>query len=204
MPKGCHYGRTQTRPYTSEYQRIPAKLFCNLLDAPVGNYSINSDQLSDEHKAFKLIETERWPRIAVFTIKGKEHLIPLQLDNRSASNKLYLVCPYCQHQRQHLYAVKNAYSCRKCLGLHYASQSERHKERLMRKIRNKRKKLWGADWPDVNNMFENSMYWAKPKCLHWKTFYKAQEELKQLERQYWPMIDLHFNSMFGKQFSHLL
>lgn len=203
MPKGCHYGRTQTRPYTSEYQRIPAKLFCNLLDAPVGNYSINSDQLSDEHKAFKLIETERWSRIAVFTIKGKEHPIPLQLDNRSASNKLYLVCPYCRHQRQHLYAVKNAYSCRKCLGLHYASQSERPMERLARRIRKQRATLWGYDWPDRYNLLESCEWWPKPKWMRYDKFSVKRMAIIKLERKYWVLAAAQIDSMFGKEFSHL-
>ena len=73
-------------------------------------------------------------------------------------------------KRQHLYAVKNAYACRECLGLHYASQSERPQERLMRRIRKLRKELWGYDWPDVNNMFEQVDYWPKPKWMRWKTF----------------------------------
>jgi len=29
----------------------------------------------------------------------------------------------------------------------------------MRRIRKLRKELWGYDWPDVNNMFEQVSYW---------------------------------------------
>ena len=72
----------------------------------------------------------------------------------------------------------------------------------MRKIRNKRKSLWGTDWPEVNNMFAHSQYWTKPKGIHWKTFDKAKEETYQLKLQYWPMVELHFQAQFGGLISH--
>lgn len=197
MPKGFHYGRTRKRPYTSEYIRIQASIFKPLLKAKLGRYSISSNSLSDQHKKFELIEVVSGIKVAQFIIEQRKLQVGLVQDNCSASNKLYITCPCCQAKRQHLYAVKNAYACRECLGLHYASQAERPRDRLMRKIRSKRKSIWGGDWPDVNNMFENTKYWPKPKGLHWKTFVKAKEELDQLELQYWPMVDLHFQAQFG-------
>ena len=125
----------------------------------------------------------------VFTINEKPHQIALKLDNRSASNKLYITCPYCQKQRQSLYAIKYAYGCRQCIGLHYASQSERPQERLMRRIRKLRKELWGYDWPDVNNMFEQVIYWPKPKWMRWKTFEQRRNKIIELEKRYWPFVD---------------
>jgi hypothetical protein len=197
MPRGFHYSRNRTRAYTSEYHRINAKLFKPLLISKLGGYTINNDVLSLEHKKLQLSESESGIRIATFTINDKPHQIALKLDNRSASNKLYITCPYCQKQRQHLYAVKFAYACRECLKLHYATQAERPRDRLMRKIRKKRISIWGANWPEVRNMFAHPCYWTKPKSLHWKTFWKARDELYQLERQYWPMVELHFQSQFG-------
>ena len=197
MPKGSHYGRTKTRAYTVEYQRIYASTFKPLLTKPLGDYSLNSQSLNDDHRKLVLKENSNGVRYVIFTINNKPHQIALKLDSRSASNKLYITCPYCQKQRQHLYAVKNAYACRDCLGLHYATQAERPRDRLMRKIRKKRKSIWGADWPEVNNLFAHSQYWSKPKGTHWKTFLKAKDELYQLERNYWPMVELHFESQFG-------
>jgi hypothetical protein len=107
----------------------------------LGNYSITSQYLSDEHRKIKLSENKNGVRYVTFTINNKPHHIALKLDNRSASNKLYITCPYCQKQRQSLYAIKYAYACRQCIGLHYASQSERPQERLMRRIRKLRKEL---------------------------------------------------------------
>ena len=200
MPKGHHYGITQTRAYTGEYHRISANTFKNLLTVPLGNYSLNTEFLSNEHQKFKLTALECGVRLMTFTINDKPHKITLKHDNRSASNKLYITCPYCQKQRQSLYAIKYAYGCRQCIGLHYASQSERPNERLMRRIRKLRKELWGFDWPDVNNMFENIYYWPKPKWMRWKKFEQKRNKITELEKKYWPMVDVQMKAMFGNSF----
>jgi hypothetical protein len=200
MPKGHHYGRTQTRAYTSEYHRIHANVFKSLLTKPLGSYSLNSDYLSNEHQKFKLTSLECGARLMTFTINGKPHKIALIINKRSASNKLYIICPYCHRQRQSLYAVKYAYGCRQCIGLHYASQSERPNERLMRCIRKLRKELWGYDWPDVNNMFEQVYYWPKPKWMRWKTFEQKRNRITELENQYWPMAISQMKNIFGEQY----
>jgi hypothetical protein len=200
MPKGHHYGRTQVRAYTGEYHRIYANVFKSLLTEPLGSYSINADHLNNDHKKLTLIENENGVRYITFSINDKPHKIALKLDNSSASNKLYITCPYCQKQRQSLYAIKYAYACRQCIGLHYASQSERPNERLMRRIRKLRKELWGYDWPDVNNMFENIYYWPKPKWIRWKTFEQKRNNITELEKKYWPMADIQMKTMFGDHF----
>jgi hypothetical protein len=200
MPKGHHYGRTQTRAYTGEYHRISAKTFKNLLTVPLGNYSLNADFLSNAHQKFKLTTLECGVRLMTFTINDKPHKIALKRDNRSASNKLYITCPYCHKQRQSLYAIKYAYGCRQCIGLHYACQSERPNERLLKRIRKLRKELWGFDWPDINNMFENIYYWPKPKWMRWKKFEQKRNKITELEKKYWPMADAQMKAMFGDHF----
>jgi hypothetical protein len=200
MPRGHHYGRAQKRAYTTEYHRIHAKVFKQLLTMPFGSYSINAGHLSNDHQKFTLKENINGVRYMTFTIDDKPHKIALKHDNRSASNKLYITCPYCQKQRQHLYAIKNAYVCRQCIGLHYASQSERPNERLMRCIRKLRKELWGYDWPDVDNMFEQVYYWPKPKWMRWKTFEQKRNRITNLENQYWPMAISQMKNIFGKQY----
>ena len=169
----------------------------NTQKGKLGQYTINSDNLSEQHKQFELIELANNIKVAQFIINKRKLQIALVQDDSSASNKLYITCPCCQTKRQHLYTVKNAYACRECLGLHYATQAERPRDRLMRKIRKKRKSIWGADWPEVNNMFAHPQHWPKPKGLHWKTFFKAKDELYQLESKYWPMVELHFQAQFG-------
>ena len=200
MPKGHHYGRTQSRTYTGEYHRINASVFKSLLTKPLGSYSINAEHLSHDHKKLTLKENKNAVRYVSFIINDKPHLIALKLDNRSISNKLYITCPYCQKQRQSLYAIKYAYACRQCIGLHYATQSERPQERLMRRIRKLRKELWGYDWPEVNNMFEQVVYWPKPKWMRWKSFEHKRNKITELEKQYWPMAINKMKTSFGNNF----
>ena len=200
MPKGQHYGRTQTRAYTTEYHRVSAKVFKSLINAPLGDYELESEFVTREHKKLKLIELDNGLRLMTFIINSKRHQIALKLDNRSASNKLYITCPYCQKQRQHLYIIKTAYACRECLGLHYACQSQRPNDRLMRKIRKLRIELWGYDWPDVYNMFEKVIFWPKPKWMRWKTFNQKRDRIIELENQYWPMAVSQLRTTFGENF----
>jgi hypothetical protein len=200
MPKGHHYGRTQTRAYTSEYHRIHANVFKPLLTRGLGCYSFDSEFFGEQHSKMKLTETKSGIRIVTFLINDRAHKMALMLDHRSASAKLYITCPYCQRQRQHLYALKYAYSCRQCIGLHYASQSERPQERLMRRIRKLRKGLWGADWPDVNNMFEEVAHWPKPKWMRWQLFEKKRNEITKLEHKYWPMFVTQMKTTFDSHF----
>ena len=97
MPRGHHYGRTQTRAYTGEYHSINASVFKSLLTTPLGSYSINAEYLSDNHCKLVLKENENGDRYITFIINDKAHKIALKLDNSSASNKLYITCPYCQN-----------------------------------------------------------------------------------------------------------
>jgi len=200
MAKGHHYGRTQTRGYTTEHYRVSAKVFKSLITAPIGDYCLNGDFLSAEHQKLKLTELSNGVRLMTFIINSKPHQIALKLDNSSASNKLYITCPYCQSKRQHLYVIKAAYVCRECLNLHYASQSERPQERLARRIRKLRKELWGFDWPEINNMFQNIEHWPKPKWIRWKTFNQKMNKIAILEKQYWPMAITQMKTTLGDHF----
>jgi len=185
MPRGFHMGRTQSRHYTCEYHRIHALWFKKMLTAPLGKYSIPFEQLSKEHQVFKLIETKHWGRIAEFNIKDQKIPIPLKIDTRSASNKLFLICPYCRQQRQHLYAVTNTYGCRKCLDLQYACQSERPAERLARRIRKLRRVIWGDEPFDTVSLFDKCEWYPKPKWMRWDKFNRERDKIIDLENRYW-------------------
>jgi hypothetical protein len=197
MPKGFHASHNQTRSYTDSYQRLSAKSFKKLLDAKLGNYTFEGIKQSKEHCQFELIAADEWPRAMIFTINNKKIPVPLQTDNRSASNKLYLVCPYCVKQRQYLYASKSSYICRECLKIHYRCQSESKIDRLARRIRKERAQIWGYDWPDRYNLMECSMWWPKPKGLHNDKFDKAKTELYKLEQEYDHLSNIKLARMFG-------
>lgn len=183
--------RTQSRPYTNEYHRINAKMFKSLLTMPRGNYSFNAEHLTNDHCKFELKESESCERVIIFNIDNKPHKIKLSVDKRSASTKLYLNCPYCKKNRESLYAIKTAYACRKCIGLHYQSQSERPKDRLLRSIRKKRQSLWG-NRPNVYNM---TRQFERPKHMKREVFYAKKYEIIKLEQVYCGAVQVKIERM---------
>lgn len=199
----CFYNIHQKRVYTGQYYRIYAKYFKELLSATVDNknvqtYNINADWLDDGHSQFKLYETDEYPRVMIFKINEQKIPVPLQTDNRSISNKLYLICPYCGKQRQHLFVTKYSFKCRDCANLHYLSQSESKPDRLARRIRKIRAQVWPNNFPDRDNLFDQSYYWPKPKSWHYSRFEKIRAQLLKLETEYWQLHTDKLNRMFGE------
>lgn len=185
MPKGFHLGHTQTRHYTTEYIKLYAKAFKVLLTKPLGNYAITSQ---DKRTPITLKQTKNGLRYITLNHKDKTLEIGLVTCNKSASNKLYITCPYCQTKRQHLYACKSGYACKSCLNLHYASQSERKQDRLARRIRKLRIALWGYQ-PDIYNLTESAKWFLKPKYMRWANYQKKRDHIVELEKQYWEVLD---------------
>jgi hypothetical protein len=183
--------RTQTRSYTNEYQRINANVFKSLLTMTSGMYSLNAEHLSNEHCKFKLSENKSGERVIIFKINNKPHKIKLSVDNRSASTKLYLNCPYCKKNRESLYAIKAAYACRKCISLHYQSQSERPKDRLLRSIRKNRINLWG-NRPNINNL---CYHFDKEPYKKRMVYYSKLNKLINLEQAYLGLVSLQIERM---------
>lgn len=181
MPKGFHCGHQQTRLYTTERYRIDARAFKGMIAADLGFYRIGWKSLSDSHRNFELINASEWGRVMLFEFNNNKHPVPLSIDDRSVSSKLYLICPYCTKQREHLYAMSYGWACRCCGRLHYPSQSEREEARLERNIRKLRLKIWGSDWPNVYNLLESSCWWPKPKGMKQVAFDSYQQRLKELE-----------------------
>ncbi len=96
-----------------------------------------------------------------------------------------------------MYAIEYSYACRQCLGLHYATQSERPLVRQRRKIRKLRKSLWGDDWPGVLELSRYSEYWAKPKWMKWDKFIRERNKIVDLENEYWKEERIRISKMFS-------
>lgn len=194
MAKGFHQGRVTVRQYTAAYTRLFARDLKSLLILPLGNYS-----LTDEYSsiAIELKQTGNGVRFfkTINTIDKQE--IGLIMCDKSASKKLYLTCPYCQIRCQHLYAFKKGYSCKACLKLSYASQSEGKQERLARHIRKLRKKIWD-NFPDINNLIESAEYFPKPKYKRWAKYELERAKVIKLEREFWGLAGSQFKRLFGK------
>lgn len=94
--------------------------------------------------------------------------------------------------------MQYGFSCRGCAKLHYASQSEGYSDRLARKIWKLRKRIWGNTYHDINNLFEQSYGWPRPKRLHLKTFIRLQGQLLNLEAEYWRFNAARLKQMLGE------
>ncbi|WP_176474628.1 hypothetical protein [Pseudoalteromonas sp. HM-SA03] len=193
MSKGFHFGRVKTRQYTVEYPKLCANSFKPLLKLPLGKYCLTSQSNS---RPIELKETSSGIRFVSLEHESGELQLGLITCERSASKKLYITCPYCQTKRQHLYQCKSGYACRTCLKLHYASQSERKKDRLARRIRKLRRAIWG-DINDIYNLTESAMYFSKPKYKRWDKFEQEKEKVLELEKQYWQLSEAHLEKLFG-------
>jgi hypothetical protein len=78
-------------------------------------------------------------------------------------SRTWFQCPNCGKRSGVLYLAGKYFVCRKCGGIHYASQSESETDRAIRKARKYRKQLQADADIDAPIM-------RKPKGMHWKTF----------------------------------
>lgn len=73
----------------------------------------------------------------------------------------------------------SVFACRRCHNLAYESQSETRHGRMLSKAQAIRVKLGGE--PGFANDFP-----AKPKGMHWRTYYQLRQKSEQAENQSWP------------------
>jgi hypothetical protein len=105
-----------------------------------------------------------------YTLDGKpvEHIVYLmQTDCHYGGVRYWFSCEYCQRRVGVLYLSGGQCACRHCFKLVYKSERETKHDRLFRKAGKIRRRLgWqpGIAFPDG----------AKPKGMHWKTFYRMK------------------------------
>ncbi len=86
-------------------------------------------------------------------------------------------CPICQTRVAILYLVSDLFRCRHCHNIPYSSQQEGHLDRLCRKARKIRKRLYENEIDRYGFFALSDPLFYKPKGLHWITF----ERLKRVE-----------------------
>lgn len=112
----------------------------------------------------------------------------------------WFVCPHCQRRQGKLYWSEKDIGCRKCFRLHYASQSEGKMDRIREMIRKRREGIWG-DAPFINDLFESSCWFPKPKGMRQTTFQKKRDQLLVLESAYWGICSDFVSKITGKKIS---
>lgn len=110
----------------------------------------------------------------------------------------WFVCPHCQRRKGKLYWSDEDIGCRKCFGLHYASQSEGKMDRMREMIRKRRADIWG-DAPYINDLFESSCWFPKPKGMRQTPFQTKRKQLLVLESAYWGVCSDFVSKITGKQ-----
>lgn len=112
----------------------------------------------------------------------------------------WFVCPHCQRRQGKLYWSNEDIGCRKCFRLYYSSQSEGKMDRMREMIRKRRADIWG-DAPYINDLFESSRWFPKPKGMRQTTFEAKRHQLLVLESAYWRMCCKFVSGIVGKEIS---
>jgi hypothetical protein len=184
--------RANTRTYTTELYKIRATWFKASFGLQVGNtYKLQGRGLVDSHSVFRLADSYGGNRELQFNIDGHTHRIKLVVNRNGAACRYFFVCPYCSKNRLDLYAATNAYACRGCLHLSYISQSEGSIERLGRRIRALRRRLWSKPkvWTDYDDLLEDSYHWPKPKGRWSSAFEHEREVVIKLEAKFYSTLE---------------
>lgn len=175
---GCFTG-VRTRRYIESKPRLEAKSFKPFL--PYMGRTLTIKHPINAPKRFTLEQHKEYAGVLWFDVEGSERFpVPLQWDN-TRYPRLIFICPCCANKRLYLYPASNGWACRKCLGLHYACQSESTMDRLGRAIRKRRRIIWGKDAEP--SLFENS-FPIKPKGRHYRTFESDFIKLVKVEDAY--------------------
>jgi hypothetical protein len=179
------WGKPVTRHYTHEYPALAGTMLKALLalQPDQGVYATSRRGLRVD--IIRLYPDGEPPCFRARLMNGQVQTIHIE-HTRTAFNGLrwWYACPYCSRRCSKLYWTRSAIACRQCLNLHYQSQSETPRDRLLRRIRNERYAIWREDEPGINNLFIAPHLFPKPDGMHWCTFEEKRSRLMQRESRY--------------------
>ncbi|WP_417495615.1 hypothetical protein [Maricaulis sp.] len=90
--------------------------------------------------------------------------------------RVWWLCPNCQRRCLKLYGWGGRHACRACQHIGYATQQEKHRDRIQSRANRVRKKLGGE--PGVES------FPRKPKGMHWRTYERYCDELEAADRAF--------------------
>ncbi len=90
------------------------------------------------------------------------------------NQRTWLLCPHCHKRVAIIYSEGKYFLCRKCSQLNYQSQHLQCHERRQAMAQRIRKKLGG-------HFSSYSPFPAKPKGMHWKTYWQFKNKTSQYE-----------------------
>lgn len=192
------WGRPQQRHYTHELPYLDGKAIKRLMTlSDIGWRWVSSQGRTIE---FYPVVSENNLRTYRAKVKnGRERLFTLTATaTQFNGRRWWFVCPHCHRRQGKIYWSDADVACRKCFGLHYASQSESRMDRMREMISKQREAIWG-DNPLIHNLFESSSWFPKPKGMRWTTFEIKRDRLLHLESIYWRICGAYVARLTGKK-----
>lgn len=181
--------RDRTRTYTTDLPRIGLKFLAhirsNLVDAALGT------QLYSQTESGALYTSRQADGYAM-TINGVTRAIRITTTRAGFGVREWYLCPHCVSRVAKLYIGSKDIACRKCWGLHYASQSEDRLGRMRMMLRRQRYAIWG-NTEQTRNLTISPYLFPKPKGMRWEAFDRKLGRLVRFESAYWqafaPVVD---------------
>lgn len=99
----------------------------------------------------------------------------------------WFLCPRCGDRRGVLFSVRGYFRCRACHQLDYSSTRESASDRVFRRGQAIKRKLGGHK---TGTVFD---WEPKPKGMHWSTYARICDELRECEGESWE----HYQRLFG-------
>lgn len=168
--------RWKTRNYTNEVPSIHTKQLKTCLSSP-RQWVVTS-------KGIKLLVEAKGGCIEYQLANGYKVIGSVDKTALSFGWRYWFICPYCQKRRGELYYTNKQIACRECFNLHYSTQSEDRLERIRRKIRLMRSRLFD-DPKEYCNLFNHSYSLSKRKGISQKRFDQEKAMLLHIEGIYW-------------------
>ncbi|NUD79474.1 hypothetical protein HUC42_06020 [Escherichia coli] len=181
--------RDRTRNYTQNMPRINLRFLADirsrLVDVQPGT------ELYCQTESGTLY-TFRQADSYAMTINGVTRAIRTTTTQAGYGVREWFVCPHCDARVAKLYIGAKDIACRKCWGLHYASQSEDKLGRMRMELRRQRYAIWG-NTERTRNLANSPTLFPKPKGMRWETFDRKVAKLMRCELAYWqafaPVVD---------------
>ncbi|MGP2427639.1 hypothetical protein V1954_20665 [Yersinia sp. 2538 StPb PI] len=181
--------RDRTRSYTTDLPRIGLPFLANmrlsLADTAPGT------QISCQTESGTLYSFRQADGYAM-TINGVTRAIRITTTQAGFGVREWYLCPHCVSRVAKLYIGSKDIACRKCWGLHYASQSEDRLGRMRMMLRRQRYAIWG-NTEQTRNLTISPYLFPKPKGMRWETFERKLARLIASEQAYWrafsPLVD---------------
>lgn len=179
--------RNRTRVYLETTPVIHATAFKLLFERSEScsmNLRINSNRLSGFELELMHAETDSIRNVFITS----EHVTQLLIFSKNrigCATRITVECPICNMNRALLYFHAQGLGCRTCFNLHYKCQSETDYDRLLRRIRSQRIKVWGKTLSAVklNNLLVNTQTLEKPKGSWGGKYLEGINRVNDLEVQ---------------------